>query len=92
MVVFSHPQFSPDGFMDIVSNVQDLVDALMEKRRNDLTNEAAAGIKGSVAVDTQSALAMAVEIGRTASQLAAEEAHARGLVRSSRRDQETKMN
>ena len=63
----------------------------MEKRRNDLTNEAAAGIKGSVAVDTQSALAMAVEIGRTASQLAAE-AHARGLVRSSRRDQETKMN
>lgn len=75
MVVFcAHPQFLPDGFMDIVPDMQDLVDALMEKRRNDLTNDAAAGIDGSAAVDSQSALPMAVEFGATTSQPAAEEA------------------
>ncbi|CAE7810987.1 unnamed protein product [Symbiodinium sp. CCMP2592] len=75
MVVFcAHPQFLPDGFTDIVPNMQDLVDAVMEKRRNDLSNEAAAGVDGSAAVDSQSALAMAVEFDVTTSQPAAEEA------------------
>ena len=40
MVVFcAHPTYFPDGFMDVVPCVQDLVDTLMEKRLQDIHKE-----------------------------------------------------